>query len=143
MGKLQLNDDGTITFMVGAAPDARAITLPEPTFGQMNRIMERALAADADLPQLTALDRDDNGEVTDQAQVDAFTTSLRERTKVMFSGESPHAAVLCDIVKELTGDNVEQSDLPSWAGSPRALNAILSQWQAPLPGPASDLLAAT
>lgn len=136
MPKMQINDDGTITFPLrGREP----VTLDEPSMADLAWLTEEAERVDDSLPELpTVTDR------TDREQVDAYNKANAARTAAIYGGETPYGKVVIEAVSRmaLTSDPaetvvVDAEQLYGWASSPLVLRTMLEHFRAPLAGPAS------
>lgn len=140
MSKLLFNDDGTITVPLialppegGGKPTARSVVLPEPSMRQLAKMHDIAGKADDALPDLEPLPANPTSE-----QAAQYLTTMRSRTDMQYAEDSPYGLALIETVELLTGETLTPDDLPGWACNPRTMNAILSHFQTPLPGPESD-----
>lgn len=133
MAKLQLNDDGTITFpLKGREP----VTLDEPSMDEMADFTDQAQKVDDGLIDVPTVAEDSTPEV-----VAAFNTALIERTRLMFGHDHPYGDVVLAMVNAL-GMNLDvpivSAQLYGWAMSPRTVRMMLEHYRSPLPGPVSE-----
>lgn len=133
MAKMQLNDDGTITFPLKGRPP---ITLDEPSMDQMAALTDQSQKVDGGMIDLPIISDDSTPEVLAD-----FNEKLIERTAVMFGDTHPYGDVTLQMANDLKLDDdapVESGHLYAWAMSPRTVRLMLEHWRSPLPGPASQ-----
>lgn len=136
MPKMQVNEDGTITFPLrGREP----VTLDEPSMEDLAWLTEEAERVDDALPVLPAVT-----DTNDRAQLDAYTKAARDRTTATYGGDTPYGKVVIEAIARmaLTSDPTERvavdpTQLYGWAASPLVIRTMLEHFRAPLPGPAS------
>lgn len=136
MPKMQVNEDGTITFPLrGRDP----VTLDEPSMADLAWLTEEASRVDESLPALpTITDRND------PAQIEAWNEASVARTTATYSGDTPYGKIVIEAIARMavTSDPaekvvVDESQLYGWAASPQVIRTMLEHFRAPLPGPAS------
>lgn len=66
---------------------------------------------------------------------------LRDRTRITYSAQSPHAKALIDIIAVVTGTTLARSDLPGWAGHWSVVGEVYARYMDPFGGRVAELLA--
>lgn len=136
MGRLQTNEDGTITI---ALRGGVSVLLEEPTMDELADIHDLINAADEQLGVLTPLSLDASDE--DKAQ---RRKELVERTAKAFGRESPHGDAMVKIVNMVRSDTAAhaapytRADLPGWLCHPTSSLQLLLHFRTPLPGADSN-----
>lgn len=134
MAKLQINDDGTVTVpLKGRDP----VTLDEPSLGEMATWTDAVRGLEEGLTTLPVLQQ----QTATREEVETWNAAVRDRTRALFGGEQPYAALFLEIVNALAmspdGSPVEPitpDHLYGWAASPSATSQTLEHFRTPLPG---------
>ena len=114
MAKLQVNDDGTITFPLrGRDP----LTLDEPSMADLAWLTGEVQRVDAslpELPRLTQLPKDPTPEqiTAQQEAVEQFNDANRQRTIAVYDpeeGPPPYGGIVIELIKRAT-DGAESVD---------------------------------
>lgn len=137
MPKLQVNDDGTITFpLKGREP----VTLEEPSMADLGWLTAAVQALDTSMPVIPPIRENSSPD-----EVEAFTVGSRARTVAIYdvSAENPlpYGHLVIETIKRFSDgvQDVDSSQLYGWAASPATVRAILEHFRAPLPGQAFQL----
>lgn len=130
MPKLQVNADGTVTIPLRGDHDP--VTLDEPSMEDLAWLTDEAQRIDDSLPALPTVT-----DTTDEEQVAVWAKASQERTQAIYSAAMPYGTLLIEAIGRIGPVVVDASQLYGWAASPQVIRALLEQWRAPLPGPAS------
>lgn len=138
MPKMQVNDDGTITFpLKGNA----VVTLDEPSMRELAWMHAETEKIDGTLTVMPPISAASTPE-----EVIAFQEASATRTAEIYGEHDngqPYGALVLQIVNKLgmNGDGtpvaVTEDDLYGWAASPSVMRTMLEHFRSPLPGKAS------
>jgi hypothetical protein len=127
--KLQVNDDGTITFPLRGRPP---LTIDEPSMEDiawLNTEMERV---DESLTPIPPVPPDD---APDEARA-AFNEATAVRTREIYGEALPYGELVIEIIARVSDEKLARADLYGWASSPKTLRVLMASWRDPLPGEA-------
>lgn len=136
----------------GTRTERPPLVIPEPNMVELATIHDLVVTADDEMREKTGeppevpvdmLARVQAGELTaaDQALLNERNKIMKERSRVAFSEASPHAKALLEVVRLLTGQELERADLPGWAGHWTVIGEVLTRFMDPFAGRGDELVA--
>lgn len=156
-GKMELpladtvGEDGTRT------PGETVVLTDSPSMEDLAVLQDIVIASDerlkdltAELPEIPAtlaVKLDTRGRVREGMELTVEeheliakrSEVLKDRTRVTYSPDSPHAKGLLDVVSLLTGKTYTRKDLPGWAGHWSVLGEVYARYMDPFAGRAAAM----